>query len=35
LVLGAFAIALKAPEEISGVTLNDSTNHEKMKPGGS
>ncbi len=45
LVLGAVATApafgiasvsvygLKAPEEISGFTLNDSTNFEKMKPG--
>ena len=45
LVLGAVAVApafgiaavsvfgLKAPEEISGFTLNDSTNFEKMKPG--
>ena len=45
LVLGAAAVApafgiaavsvfgLKAPEEISGFTLNDSTNFEKMKPG--
>ena len=45
LVLGALAVApafgiaavsvfgLKAPEEISGFTLNDSTNFEKLKPG--
>src|SRR5882724_2917184 len=45
LVLGAVAVApafgiaavsvfgLKAPEEISGFTLNDSTNFEKLKPG--
>ena len=45
LVLGAVAVApafgiaavsvfgLRAPEEISGFTLNDSTNFEKLKPG--
>ena len=45
LVLGALAVApafgiaavsvfgLRAPEEISGFTLNDSTNFEKLKPG--